>query len=144
MKDWQLRQVIYHATEQNFSDIVGEHVVPVIDESISDEDLINLVALHFKENLKTLHYPAKSYFVAIVYAKLIAEHFGEGFLETLNDPSLLYNNDRFFVRYRQSKKSAYVYDSVLALVGEDFSMSSGQVPCVRRYFNYEFLIAEMG
>lgn len=44
-----------------------------------------------------LIYPAKSYFVAIVYAKCLEKYFGGSFFEYLNDPELL--PDDTYLRY---------------------------------------------
>jgi hypothetical protein len=57
-----------------------------------------------------LVYPAKSYFVAIVYARFLEKHFGCDFLETLDDPELL-PDDRFFTRYSADRST---YDAILA------------------------------
>jgi len=80
-------------------------------------------------------YPAKSYAVAILYARWLEDIFGEDFYEALDDPELLYNNDPYFVPYSRDRDT---YNTIIVNMPED--LSGGMVPDIRRYFEEEFLL----
>jgi hypothetical protein len=80
-------------------------------------------------------YPAKSYVVAICYARWLNQHFSEDFYESLNDPELLHGNDPYYVPYEQDKDT---YNKILNAVGFDFNEEIGIIPDVKMYFLKEF------
>ena len=84
-----------------------------------------------------LIYPTKSYAVAIIYAKLIEQHFGIDMMESLDDPELLYDNDKHFVKYSDDK---YVYDQVLSRIPYEIRFDLPQLHATKTYFEQEFLI----
>lgn len=81
-----------------------------------------------------LVYPAKSYFVAIVYAKCLEKYFGGSFFEYLNDPELL-PDDTFFKVYSQDKST---YDNIINRIGDIWKYPS--ICKTVNYFKKEFLI----
>ena len=130
MKDWRIVQELFHRLNPH----------PEGDRStieiIEDEEIVENTIRHFHEYVPHFIYPAKSYFVAILYAKWISEDFDEDFYELLNDEMLLAGNDPFFVRYSKSK---YVYDSILQKISINMiDESKGMIPDVRQYYEQEF------
>lgn len=81
-----------------------------------------------------LIYPAKSYFVAIVYAKCLEKYFGGSFFEYLNDPELL-PDDTYFKVYSQDKST---YDNIINRIGNIWQYPS--ICKTVNYFKKEFLI----
>lgn len=81
-----------------------------------------------------LIYPAKSYFVAIVYAKCLEKYFGGSFFEYLNDPELL-PDDTYFKVYSQDKST---YDNIINRIGDIWQYPS--ICKTVNYFKKEFLI----
>lgn len=81
-----------------------------------------------------LIYPAKSYFVAIVYAKCLEKYFGGSFFEYLNDPELL-PDDTYFKIYSQDKST---YDNIINRIGDIWQYPS--ICKTVNYFKKEFLI----
>lgn len=81
-----------------------------------------------------LIYPAKSYFVAIVYAKCLEKYFGGSFFEYLNDPELL-PDDTYFKVYSQDKST---YDNIINRIGDIWKYPS--ICKTVNYFKKEFLI----
>lgn len=81
-----------------------------------------------------LIYPAKSYFVAIVYAKCLEKYFGGNFFEYLNDSELL-PDDTYFKIYSQDKST---YDNIINRIGDIWQYPS--ICKTVNYFKKEFLI----
>lgn len=81
-----------------------------------------------------LIYPAKSYFVAIIYAKCLEKYFGGSFFEYLNDPELL-PDDTYFKVYSQDKST---YDNIINRIGDIWKYPS--ICKTVNYFKKEFLI----
>ena len=102
---------------------------------MSDTDIINTVLEFFKTE-SLLIYPAKSYFVAIIYAKCLERYFGVNFLDALDFDDLLIN-DRCFTPYHDNKGT---YDIILLGLKEVdiFELKSAQKTI--KYFKEEFLI----
>lgn len=99
----------------------------------SDEDLIKLIIKFFNTE-SLLVYPAKSYFVAIVYAKCIEKYFHIDFYDALSDKELLVD-DKFFKPYNESKD---IYDAVLESIGDIYQYDS--IDKTVKYFKQEYLI----
>ena len=99
----------------------------------TEEELVDEI-VHFFMSGSKLIYPAKSYFVAIIYAKLLEQYFDDDFYACLNDETLL-PDDYFFVPYNKSRK---IYDAVLAKIGDPLSYKAAQK--TKEYFYQEFLV----
>lgn len=127
MKEWKIRQFVYHKIHTNFSDNLNNVSVVYSEENIVDD-----AVMHFHEKVDDWLYPAKSYFVAICYAYWLAQDYGEEFFEVLNDPDLLYGNDPYFKTYREAPE---IYDAILGQI--ELPPKDGMVPDVRKYYNAE-------
>ena len=101
----------------------------------SKEDLVKLIIKFFNTE-SLLIYPAKSYFVAIVYAKCIEKYFHINFHDALNDEELL-PDDKYFKTYNESKD---IYDKVLESIGDIYQYDS--IDKTVKYFKQEYLIDE--
>ena len=101
----------------------------------SKEDLIKLIIKFFNTE-SLLIYPAKSYFVAIVYAKCIEKYFHINFYDALNDEELL-PDDKYFKTYDESKD---IYDKVLESIDNIYKYDS--IDKTVKYFKQEYLINE--
>ena len=101
----------------------------------SKEDLIKLI-IKFFNTKSLLRYPAKSYFVAIVYAKCIEKYFHINFYDALNDKELL-PDDKYFKTYNESKD---IYDKVLESIDNIYKYDS--IDKTVKYFKQEYLINE--
>lgn len=73
---------------------------------------------YFTENVEHLIFPAKSYAVALIYAKLIEIHFKTPFFESLSDPDLFCGNDKYFKTYNEIPE---IYDDFLRRIPLDRS-----------------------
>ena len=101
----------------------------------SKEDLVKLIIKFFNTE-SLLIYPAKSYFVAIVYAKCIEKYFHINFYDALNDEELL-PDDKYFKTYNESKD---IYDKVLESIDNIYKYDS--IDKTVKYFKQEYLIDE--
>jgi hypothetical protein len=129
MKEWKIRQEIFHRLNIDHDDDLSLHTVEVRDEIV--ENAIK----YFTTTELGWVYPAKSYVVAICYARWLNQHFSEDFYESLNDPELLHGNDPYYVPYEQDKDT---YNKILNAVGFDFNEKIGIIPDVKMYFLKEF------
>lgn len=133
MKDWKIRQEIFHRLNTNHEDDLKNHQIEISDNIV--EDAIN----YFTTTRLGWVYPAKSYVVAICYAKWLNQYFGEDFYESLNDPTLLYENDPYFVPYEHDRDT---YNDILRAVSLNFNENDGVIPDVKEYFLKEFDLVE--
>lgn len=101
---------------------------------IFNNDNVEDQAVNFFLTESELIYPAKSYFVAIVYAKCLEKYFGGSFFEYLNDPELL-PDDTYFKVYSQDKST---YDNIINRIGDIWQYPS--ICKTVNYFKKEFLI----
>lgn len=101
---------------------------------IFNNDNVEDQAVDFFLTESELIYPAKSYFVAIVYAKCLEKYFGGSFFEYLNDPELL-PDDTYFKVYSQDKST---YDNIINRIGDIWQYPS--ICKTVNYFKKEFLI----
>lgn len=132
MIEWKLKQEIYHRLNKDFDDDLSKH-----DVIISDNIIDNAVR-YFTEKDMGWIYPAKSYMVGICYARWLSENYGDRPLVYLDDQSLLYNNDPYFIRYSMD---VHNYMMILEKIGGwEFNETLGMVPDVKEYFRLEFLI----
>ena len=79
-------------------------------------------------------YPAKSFFVAIVYAQCFETYFKQDFLSMLNDPELLFD-DKFFVPYEEDKET---YDLILSNIDRSRILDLQSTQKTVKYFKQEF------
>lgn len=132
-KDYKLRQRMYHHLESIDDYIDGEHYV-VVD--VPGAELIEQILSYFQRPVKQLIYPAKSYAVAIIYARLLNQYFGVPTHKALDDPDLFLGNDKFFVPYGRAK---FVYDVILER-NLSINTSLPQVRATVDYFMKEFYL----
>lgn len=134
MKDWQVRRELFYRlnADREFDDDLGDK-----DVRISD-DIVGNAIKYFQTSDMGWVYPAKSYMVAICYARWLAEEFSEDFFTALNADDLLAGDDPYFVPYNKDPET---YDQIIATVGLNFPMT-GVVPDARKYFQEEFLLNE--
>jgi hypothetical protein len=134
---WKARQTLYH-TQTKHDDVINAPSTTVTETST--ERIIQDIIDYFSVVDPPLKFPAKSFAVAIIYAKLLNQVFGVPFYDALNDPFLLYGNDYFFTPYA---KAPDTYDRALASIPSDFTnISLPQVQSTVQYFKQEFLIDE--
>jgi hypothetical protein len=129
-EDWKINQEIYHRLNHAHDDDLSLHEVEVSD------DIVGNAIKYFTTTELGWVYPAKSYVVAICYARWLTEKYGGVVYDYLEDSDLLYGNDPYFVTYSTDPKT---YHSILNVVGWTFDETMGIVPDVREYFNKEFM-----
>ena len=95
---------------------------------------IDKQVIDFFENGSELIYPAKSFFVAIIYAKCLEKYFKIDFYKALNDKELL-PDDLYFVTYNNSKD---IYNKIIENIGNIWQYES--INKTVGYFKKEFLI----
>lgn len=127
--DWKYRRKLSYLIN-DFNDTGLDYTVKKYG---SDEELVNEIVDFFISGSKLI-YPAKSYFVAIVYAKLLEEHFDENFYDCLSDKELL-PDDYFFVPYNRNRN---VYNAVLSKIGDPLEYKAAEK--TKEYFYQEFLL----
>jgi|TARA_B110000977_G_scaffold198806_1_gene284537 hypothetical protein len=125
-KDWKAKQAAFHAVNKNFKDDLNDKEIEYSDDIVED------VLRHFTEVVDTWIYPAKSYVVAICYAKWLEQDYGEDFYEVLDDPDLLFGNDPYFVPYSEDET---VYNAILTDL--EFKEDLGMVPDIFEYYREE-------
>ncbi len=137
MSDWKLRQDLYHRLNREHPDEYGPDDIQMMDDT-SDSAIIEMVVRYLNGYIpEKVIYPAKSYFVAIVYARLLRDNFMEDAYDVLDDPMLLFGNDPYFRTYGEAKA---IYDSVLDQTSWDFDLTLGEIPDVKSYFDEEFML----
>lgn len=130
MEEWKVRQELYHRIHKNYTDDLNN-----IEVTLTENVVDHAVDYFFTSN-KGWIYPSKSYMVAICYAKWLSEEFGGIPEEYLNDESLLYKNDPFFIEYSRDPET---YHKILQQInGWNFNEHTGMVPDVKKYFVEEF------
>lgn len=129
MKEWKLWQGIYNS-------LVTEHTdAEALHKRVHNDDVVFGAIDYISHRGDVGIYPGKSYMVAIIYATLIEQVYGEDFFETLNDPELLFGQDRCFVPYSQDPQN---YDAILqALEKIPNWIESGWAPKTVEYFHLE-------
>lgn len=125
---WKKKRAISYL----FSDF-DDKDLPYVFMDIDNTNLISIIIDFFK-NESELIYPAKSYFVAIIYAKAIEKYFDEDFYTVLNDKELL-PDDLYFKPYTEARN---IYDAVIDDIGDIWQYSS--INTTLKYFYQEFLI----
>ena len=133
MKEWKVRQEIFHKLNTDHDDDLSLHDVEL------NEDIVGNAVKYFTTTELGWVYPAKSYVVAICYARWLNEYFGEDFYDALNDEMLLYGNDPYFVPYEKDKTT---YNKIMDIVTFGFDEQAGIIPDVKEYFIEEFGLNE--
>ena len=129
MKEWKVRQTVFHKLNSDHDDDLSLHNVEI------NEDIVGNAIKYFTTTELGWVYPAKSYVVAICYARWLNEYFGEDFYDALNDEELLFGNDPYFVPYEKDKAT---YNKIMDTIRFDFDEKAGIVPDVKKYFKEEF------
>ena len=129
MKDWKVKQEIFHRLNNKYEDDLNDKDIEL------NADIVENAVKYFTTTELGWVYPAKSYVVGICYAKWISELYSENFYELLNDEDLLYGNDPYFIPYNQNKKD---YDTIIKIVGLNFDENIGIIPDIKEYFIKEF------
>lgn len=127
MKEWKLKQEVFHRLNTEYDDDLSKF------EITTSENIVDDAIKYFKEKDMGWIYPAKSYVVGICYAKWISEDFGEDFYSVLDDPELLWSNDPYFVPYSKDKET---YDIILSAI-QNIDVANGIVSDVRKYYEEE-------
>ena len=127
--DWKYRRKLSYLIN-DFNDTGLDYTVKKYS---SDEELVNEIVDFFISGSRLI-YPAKSYFVAIVYAKLLECYFNENFYDCLDDEGLL-PDDYFFVPYNRNRN---VYNAVLSRIDDPLEYKAAEK--TKEYFYQEFLI----
>lgn len=134
MKEWKLRQQIFHKTHP-IDDYIEQ-----IEHVVDYENIVDKAVQYFTDPNCELSFPAKSYAVAIIYAFLLTKHFKEDFYEALNDPALLYHNDKYFLPYYMVPE---IYDKIISLIPKHITTSKNpNVNATINYFKQEFGIED--
>lgn len=140
MKDYKVKQWLYHKTSSP-DDLLSDLEHRVVE--LSPKDTIVWVLSYFRSEGPETVFPAKSYAVAIIYAKLLEKYFKAEFWSSLKDEELFLGSDRFFVPYGQDPQADQIYDEVFASLGpEEWSFETSpysQVLKTVEYFYLEFL-----
>jgi hypothetical protein len=129
MKEWKIKQKIYHKLNKKFDDDIKNFNIEI------NQEVVKYALQYFQTKEIGWIYPSKSYVVAICYAKWLSEDFRENFYELLNDEELLAGNDPYFVTYKNSKE---IYDEIINSI-ENFDENRGVIPDIRKYYEEEIL-----
>ena len=129
MKEWKIKQEVYHRLNTTHSDTLNDKEIYLMFE---ERDIIEWGIRHWKEQVDRFIYPAKSYCVAICYAKWIERDYGDDFYELLNDENLLFGNDPYFKVY---DKAPHIYNKIISEYPKD--ENSGMIPDIRGYYEKE-------
>ena len=129
MREWKLKQEVYHRLNPTHKDTLNDKEIYLIWE---DNDIILNAKRHWVEQVERFIYPAKSYCVAICYAKWIERDYGDKFYDLLNDKDLLFGNDPYFEVYKEKK---HIYDPIIKAFPKDEQL--GMIPDIRDYYEKE-------
>ena len=100
----------------------------------NEKGIIDTVISFFRTESQLI-YPAKSYFVAIVYARMLELYFNIPFYIALDTSDLLIE-DNYFKSYTEDKMT---YDSIINEVGTHIEKYEASKKTIA-YFKEEFLI----
>lgn len=130
MKDWKIKQELYHRLnvvhEDDLSKVNIQKTNNVVDDAIR----------YFNERDIGWIYPSKSYVVAICYAWWLSHDFQEDFADLLNDKDLLYGNDPYFKPYSEDTDTYNaIIDKVLPI-----NETKGMVPDIKKWYTAEFML----
>jgi hypothetical protein len=128
---------------QNITNRLYQEEHPLLSIILEDSDvkIIQRSCEYFSSECERLYYPAKSFCVAIIYAHLIHFYFNELFYECLNDPELLFGNDKYFKTYEENTE---LYNSILKAINYSpefkLNLSLPQLKTTFNYFVQEFQV----
>lgn len=129
MKEWKMFQRLYNQMVIEHSDDKSNF------QEVVEKEVVNNAINFFHVQDPIAIYPAKSYAVAVIYALLLEEYYGEDVYESLNDPDLLNRQDEYFVLYKEDPES---YDAIIKHVkGLSDWKVGGWVPYTVNYFKLE-------
>lgn len=132
-KEWKICQEMYHRLVQDHTDAGHKHKRVINDEKVDN------AMFYITQKADYGIYPAKSRMVAIIYATMINQVYGDDFYATLDDPDLLYGQDDFFVPYSEDRKT---YDAIIDILrGFPNWMEGGWAPMTVGYFHMECTVA---
>lgn len=131
MKEWKIRQEIYHRLIQDHGDDLNQQSIEI------SQNIAGTAIRYFNERDIGWIYPGKSYAVAVLYAWWLSQDFNEDFIQLLDDPDLLHGNDPYFVPYSQDPEN---YVKIIAAIPQDHN--TGMIPDIRTYYEKEFLCNE--
>ncbi len=130
MKDWKIKQELYHRLNRTHDDDLKEVEVEI------DDDIVGNAIRYFRESDIGWIYPAKSYAVGIMYAYWLSKDYDEDMYDLLNDKDLLYGNDPHFKPYHEDKET---YDKIIQSVCP-FDENKGMVSDIKYWYKQEFLL----
>lgn len=108
----------------------------------SEESTIEDGAEYLLTGTSYLKFPGAARAVAIATAAFLAEHFGENFYKTLDDPNLMQGNDPYFKTYSDAKD---VYDGILRIVPiEGINWQSPRMQITRNLLLEEYMLDSPG
>lgn len=129
MKEWKIYQQMYNRLVTEHSDARHLH------QRVTSEEIVENALNYVKEQSNVGVYPAKSYIIAIIYATLLVQHYGEDFYEVLDDADLLCGQDDYFVPYSQDSEN---YDAIIARLAQMPGwIEGGWAPKTVEYFLLE-------
>lgn len=129
ISEWKMWQQMYDALVKEHTDARELH--PRVYKPFDVEDALNYV----REQGEVGVYPAKSYMVAIIYAVMIENTYGDPIRQTLDDPDLFLGQDDDFVRYSENK---FTYDYLLDQLAKIPNwIEGGWAPKTVEYFHAE-------
>jgi hypothetical protein len=138
MKKWKALQEAYHRLNPETPDMVDPDDIALMCET-DPMSIVAMVSRYMQGYVpEKIVYPAKSYFVALVYARLLRDHFGEDPVEMLGDIDLLHGNDPY---YETIHTGHDIYMAVINAFGWDFDLTLGEIPDVQKYFMDEFMLS---
>jgi hypothetical protein len=103
-KEWKMWQGIYNSLVTDHTDDRKYHRLEM------NPDRVEGAMFYLREKADYGVYPGKSRMIAIIYAAMLEQVYGEDFYEVLNDPELLHGQDDFFVPYLDDMET---YDAIL-------------------------------
>ena len=123
--NWKLNQSIYNQLMVEHSDDESRH------KRTFNGDVV-YGALNFltkKDNIGI--YPGKSYAVALVYADFLTSRYSGSLKDYLNDPELLFNQDKHYKTYAEDPGT---YDELFEYIEQTKDWKTlGWVPYTRHY-----------
>lgn len=139
MKEYEYRRTVFYQLHghESFED---EH--QNFEYTIENETVVQDAVTYLLDGSSYLRFPGAARAVAIAVADLISREFGEDFFETLNQSSLMNNNDPFFKTYKEDQKT---YDAILEKVPrEKIVWDSPRMAITHRLIREEYMLDDSG
>lgn len=125
LRSWRSRRQLFYLTHE-LKDLIQQSKVKKSQRTVQ-------LAREFFKSGSELVYPAKSYYVAIIYAWLLSQWFGQDFFKALDYEDLL-PDDVFFKRLSQDRET---YMEILS----GLDIASSQIQKTKKFFLEQFLIS---